>query len=197
MDLFQRLIVFLKILKKLVPGSYLKINSEGIAITKYWSVKQKLTNDIITDKEEALVKLSDLLMSSVQYQLKSDVPFGVFLSGGIDSSLVSAQAVRLSSVKVNTFSIGFEENSHNESEYAKAVANYLGTNHHEFIVAYKDAINLFDNIFETYDEPNADSSYIPTTLVSKLAKQYVTVTLSGEGGDELFLDMALTNGHEG
>ena len=175
-----------KNIKKLVPGSYLKINSEGIAITKYWSVKQKLTNDIITDKEEALVKLSDLLMSSVQYQLKSDVPFGVFLSGGIDSSLVSAQAVRLSGVKVNTFSIGFEENSHNESEYAKAVANYLGTNHHEFIVSYKDAINLFDNIFETYDEPNADSSYIPTTLVSKLAKQYVTVTLSGEGGDELF-----------
>ena len=175
-----------KNIKKLVPGSYLKINSEGIAITKYWNVKQKLTNNIVTDKEEALVKLSDLLMSSVQYQLKSDVPFGVFLSGGIDSSLVTAQAVQLSGVKVNTFSIGFEENSHNESEYAKAVANYLGTNHHEFIVSYNDAISLLDNIFETYDEPNADSSFIPTMLVSKLAKQYVTVTLSGEGGDELF-----------
>ncbi|MBK9320728.1 MAG: asparagine synthase C-terminal domain-containing protein [Bacteroidetes bacterium] len=125
-------------------------------------------------------------MSSVQYQLKSDVPFGMFLSGGIDSSLITAQAVNLSSVKVNTFSIGFEENSHNESEYAKAVSNHLGTNHHEFIVSYKDAILLFDSIFEAYDEPNADSSFIPTMLVSKLAKKYVTVTLSGEGGDELF-----------
>jgi asparagine synthase (glutamine-hydrolysing) len=171
---------------KLHPGTYLKIDKNGIATTRYWNVRQKLTNNIITDKEEALVKLSDLLMSSVQYQLKSDVPFGVFLSGGIDSSLVTAQAVGLSGVKVNTFSIGFEENSHNESEYAKAIANYLGTNHHEFIVSYKDAINLFDRIFETYDEPNADSSFIPTMLVSKLARKYVTVTLSGEGGDELF-----------
>jgi len=175
-----------KHIHKLHPGTYLKIDKNGIATTRYWNVRQKLTNNIITDKEEALVKLSDLLMSSVQYQLKSDVPFGVFLSGGIDSSLVTAQAVGLSGVKVNTFSIGFEENSHNESEYAKAIANYLGTNHHEFIVSYKDAINLFDRIFETYDEPNADSSFIPTMLVSKLARKYVTVTLSGEGGDELF-----------
>jgi asparagine synthase (glutamine-hydrolysing) len=171
---------------KLHPGSYLKVDKNGITTTRYWNVRQKLTKNIITDKEEALVKLSDLLMSSVQYQLKSDVPFGVFLSGGIDSSLVTAQAVGLSGVKVNTFSIGFEENSHNESQYAKAIANYLGTNHHEFIVSYKDAISLFDNIFETYDEPNADSSFIPTMLVSKLARKYVTVTLSGEGGDELF-----------
>ncbi len=171
---------------KLTPGSYLKYDSTGIQTNRYWNLRQKLNNNIIVDKEEALVKLSDLLMSSVQYQLKSDVPFGMFLSGGIDSSLITAQAVNLSSVKVNTFSIGFEENSHNESEYAKAVSNHLGTNHHEFIVSYKDAILLFDSIFEAYDEPNADSSFIPTMLVSKLAKKYVTVTLSGEGGDELF-----------
>ncbi len=171
---------------KLNPGSYIKVSKSGLSATRYWNVRKRLTNNIITDKEEALVKLSDLLMSSVQYQLKSDVPFGVFLSGGIDSSLVTAQAVGLSSVKVNTFSIGFEENSHNESEYAKAVANHLGTNHHEFIVSYKDAIGLFDSIFEVYDEPNADSSFIPTMLVSKLARNFVKVTLSGEGGDELF-----------
>ncbi len=175
-----------KNINKLLPGSYLKVDKNGLSTTRYWNVNKKLTNNIITEKEEALVKLSDLLMSSVQYQLKSDVPFGVFLSGGIDSSLVTAQAVNLSSVKVNTFSIGFEENSHNESEYAKAVANHLGTNHHEFIVSYKDAINLFDSISEVYDEPNADSSFIPTMLVSKLARNFVTVTLSGEGGDELF-----------
>jgi asparagine synthase (glutamine-hydrolysing) len=171
---------------KLIPGAYLKVNAQGISTTRYWNIRNKLSNNIIHNKEEALVKLSDLLMSSVQYQLKSDVPFGVFLSGGIDSSLVAAQAVNLSSVKVNTFSIGFEENSFNESQYAKAVANHIGTKHHEFIVSYKDAIGLIDKIFDVYDEPNADSSYIPTMLVSKLAKNYVTVTLSGEGGDELF-----------
>lgn len=171
---------------KLKSGSWIKVNTDGIEIKKYWDLRSKITNDIITHKDQALVKLSDLLISSVQYQLKSDVPFGVFLSGGIDSSLVTAQAVMLSSVKVNTFSIGFEENSHNESEYAKAVAKYLGTSHHEFIVSYKDALNLVETITHTYDEPFADSSCMPTMLVSKLAKEYVTVTLSGEGGDELF-----------
>ncbi|HMT30742.1 MAG TPA: asparagine synthase (glutamine-hydrolyzing), partial [Bacteroidia bacterium] len=171
---------------KLQSGSWMKVNKDGIEIKKYWNVTSKITNNVITHKDQALVKLSDLLISSVQYQLKSDVPFGVFLSGGIDSSLVTAQAVMLSSVKVNTFSIGFEENSHNESEYAKAVAKYLGTSHHEFIVSYKDALNLIDSITDTYDEPFSDSSCIPTMLVSKLAKDYVTVTLSGEGGDELF-----------
>ncbi len=171
---------------KLANGSWMKVSSAGIEMHKYWNLKSKISNNILTSKDQAMVKLSDLLVSSVQYQLKSDVPFGVFLSGGIDSSLVTAQATMLSSVKVNTFSIGFEENSHNESEYAKAIAKYLGTDHHEFIVSYKDAINLIDNIFDSYDEPFADSSAIPTMLVSKLAKQYVTVTLSGEGGDELF-----------
>lgn len=172
---------------KLESGTWMKVTREGISTTRYWSTTSKLSNNLIRDKEQALVKLSDLIISSVQFQLKSDVPFGVFLSGGIDSSLITAQAVELSSVKVKTFSIGFEENSHNESEYAKAVAKYLGTEHHEFIVSNKDAIDLVDPMFETYDEPFADSSAIPTMLVSKLAKQYVTVTLSGEGGDELFL----------
>jgi asparagine synthase (glutamine-hydrolysing) len=171
---------------KLESGSWIKINKDGIEKHRYWAPQNKLSNTLITDKEQALVKISDLIMSSVQYQLKSDVPFGVFLSGGIDSSLITAQAVGLSSIKVNTFSIGFEENSHSESEYAKAVARYLNTDHHEFIVSYKDAINLIEQVLEIYDEPMADSSSIPTMLVSKLAKQYVTVTLSGEGGDELF-----------
>jgi asparagine synthase (glutamine-hydrolysing) len=171
---------------KLESGSWMKISAKGIEKNTYWNVKNKITNNIISDKEQALVKLSDVIISSVQYQLKSDVPFGVFLSGGIDSSLITAQAVGLSSVKVKTFSIGFEENSHNESEYAKAVAKYLGTEHHEFIVSYKDAINLIYDVLDIYDEPFSDSSAIPTLLVSKLAKQYVTVTLSGEGGDELF-----------
>lgn len=171
---------------KLNSGSYLKINKYGIEHYKYWNIKNKIYSNIIRDKQKALVKLSDLLMSSVQYQLKSDVPMGVFLSGGIDSSLITAQAVELSSVKINTFSIGFEENTHNESQYAKAISKYLGTDHHEFIVSYDDAIDLVDKIFTAYDEPFGDSSAFPTLLVSKLAQKHVTVTLSGEGGDELF-----------
>lgn len=171
---------------KMNSGSWMKVSASGIDLKRYWNLTSVINNNIIHDKDQAMVKLSDLLISSVQYQLKSDVPFGVFLSGGIDSSLITAQAVILSSLKVNTFSIGFEENSHNESEYAKAIAKYLGTDHHEFIVSYKDAINLIENLPDAYDEPFADSSAIPTMLVSKLAKQYVTVTLSGEGGDELF-----------
>lgn len=171
---------------KLEAGSFIKVSYSGIDHQKFWSLRSAIHADVITNEKKALVMLSDLTMSSVQYQLKSDVPFGVFLSGGIDSSLVTAQASILSNVKVNTFSIGFDENRYNESDYAKAIAKYLGTNHHEFIVRYSDAINLIEDIFEVYSEPFADSSSIPTMLVSKLAKQYVTVTLSGEGGDELF-----------
>ena len=177
--------IFKKIYK-LNSGCWLKISSSGIEIRRYWNLRNRLTDNVVTNKAKAMVRLSDLLISSVQYQLKSDVPFGVFLSGGTDSSLITAQAVMLSTVKVNTFSIGFEENSHNESEYAKAVAKHLGTDHHEFMVSHKDAMNLIPEIPSTYDEPFADSSSIPTMLVSKLARQYVTVTLSGEGGDELF-----------
>jgi asparagine synthase (glutamine-hydrolysing) len=173
-------------IKKLESGTWIKISKNKFESKKYWSLQQQVTEKIITKEKEAIVKLSDLLMSSVQYQIKSDVPFGVFLSGGIDSSLVTANAVNLSGIKVNTFSIGFEENKYNESVYAKAIANHLGTNHHEFIVSYKNAIELIDTVFEAYSEPFADSSSIPTMLVSKLAKQHVTVTLSGEGGDELF-----------
>lgn len=174
-------------IKKLESGTWLKISKNNLESHKYWSINEHVSEKVITKEKEAIVKLSDLLMSSVQYQIKSDVPFGVFLSGGIDSSLVTANAVNLSGVKVNTFSIGFEENRYNESVYAKSIANYLGTNHHEFIISYNNAIDLIDTIFDAYSEPFADSSSIPTMLVSKLAKQHVTVALSGEGGDELFL----------
>lgn len=172
---------------KLESGHYLKINAQGIEKYKYWSAFDVVAEKTITNEKEALVKFSDLLSSSVQYQLKSDVPFGVFLSGGIDSSLITAQASAISSVSVNTFSIGFKENKFNESIYAEKVAKHLKTNHHEFIVTQHDAIELMDELIKVYDEPFADSSAIPTMLVSKLAKKHVTVCLSGEGGDELFM----------
>ncbi|MBA3705225.1 MAG: asparagine synthase (glutamine-hydrolyzing) [Bacteroidetes bacterium] len=174
-------------IKKMESGTWLHISDKNLKSNKYSSINKQIASETITNEKEATVKLNDLIMSSVGYQLKSDVPFGVFLSGGIDSSLITANAVNLSKSKVNTFSIGFEENKYNESTYAKAVANHLGTNHHEFIVSYKDAIDLIDTAFDAYSEPFADSSAFPTMLVSKLAKQHVTVTLSGEGGDELFL----------
>ncbi|HSH67628.1 MAG TPA: asparagine synthase (glutamine-hydrolyzing) [Bacteroidia bacterium] len=173
-------------IKKLESGKWMKVSKNTLETKSYWKITQQVSEKIITKEKEAIVKLSDLLMSSIQYQIKSDVPFGVFLSGGIDSSLITANAVTLSGVKVNTFSIGFEENKYNESVYAKTIANHLGTAHHEFIVSYKDAIDLIDSIFEAYSEPFADSSSIPTMLVSKLANKHVTVCLSGEGGDELF-----------
>lgn len=173
--------------KKLEPGHFLRVTERGIEKQKYWSVKHAVSNKTITSEKEATVKIGDLLASSVQYQLNSDVPFGIFLSGGIDSSLITALASSISSTKVNTFSIGFKENKFNESDYARKVANHFNTNHHEFIVSHNDAIELIDKIVDVYDEPFADSSSIPTMLVSKLAKQHVTVTLSGEGGDELFL----------
>jgi asparagine synthase (glutamine-hydrolysing) len=175
-----------KNIRKLKPGMALKISSEGMDSDIYWSIKSSVKKEIIKDEKKALIKLSDLLMSSVLYQMKSDVPFGVFLSGGIDSSLLTAQAVNLSSVKVNTFSIGFEESKYNEATYAKGIAGYLRTNHHEFILSYKDAIELIDKNIAINDEPYADSSSIPTMLVSRLARKYVTVVLSGDGGDELF-----------
>ncbi|HEY6160181.1 MAG TPA: asparagine synthase (glutamine-hydrolyzing) [Bacteroidia bacterium] len=171
---------------KMEAGSVMRIDKNGLQISRYWSPDSIASEEVLDNEKKALIRLSELLKSSVQYQLKSDVPFGVFLSGGIDSSLITAEAVNLSSVKVNTFSIGFEENRYNESAFAKAIAEYLGTNHHEFIVSYRDAIGLIDTIFEAYDEPFADSSAIPTLLVSQLARKHVTVTLSGEGGDELF-----------
>jgi len=175
-------------IKKMDSGCWMKFSEKGgMEIKKYWALSNVVKKEVITNEKKALVILSDLIKSSVQYQLKSDVPVGIFLSGGIDSSLIAAEAVNLSSVKVNTFSIGFEENKFDESKHAKAVAENLGTNHHEFIVSHKDAIELIDIVLDAYNEPFADSSAIPTMLVSKLAKKYVTVTLSGEGGDELFL----------
>jgi asparagine synthase (glutamine-hydrolysing) len=130
--------------------------------------------------------LNDLLLSSVKYRMIADVPFGTFLSGGTDSSVVTAMAQSLSPVPINTFSIGFKEAKHNEAEFAAQVAKKLNTNHHEHIVSEADALQLVSRIALAYDEPYADPSAIPTMLVSKLAREKVTMTLSGDGGDELF-----------
>jgi asparagine synthase (glutamine-hydrolysing) len=171
---------------KLEAGCYLKLSKNTLSVNSYWSCESKIKADTIDNEVDALNRLEDLMTSSVNYQMKSDVPFGVFLSGGIDSSLVAALAASQSSNKVNTFSIGFEEVEFNEAKHARKVSEYIGTTHHEFIVSYKDALPLVDKMIDVYDEPYADSSGIPTMLVSRLARQHVTVVLSGDGGDELF-----------
>ncbi|HKC67655.1 MAG TPA: asparagine synthase (glutamine-hydrolyzing), partial [Bacteroidia bacterium] len=117
---------------KLDPGCFLKINKNGISKNKYWALSNELSDEVIKDEKKAIIFISELLTSSIQYQLKSDVPFGVFLSGGVDSSLIAANAVKLSGTKINTFSIGFENEAYNEAIYSRKIADYLNTNHNEF-----------------------------------------------------------------
>lgn len=178
---------------KMPAGSILTISTEtGVEIEAYWNVNQAIDEQLIAQEDQAVKQLDELLYASVKDQLISDVPVGIFLSGGIDSSVVATQAVKASTSKVNTFSIGFKstnrgENRFSESEYARVVAQALGTNHHEFFVSVREAQQLIEVLGEVYDEPYADSSAVPTMLVSKLARENVTVVLSGDGGDELFL----------
>ncbi len=171
---------------KLRPGYWLKVTPEKLTEEQYWNLSSKILKQPIVDEKPAIEQAESLLLSSVNYQLISDVPVGVFLSGGIDSSTVAALTAHQLSHPINTFSIGFRESRYNEAPYAREVAEHLHTNHHEFIVSVQDAKDLVETMMDIYDEPYADSSAIPTLLVSKLARQHVGVVLTGEGGDELF-----------
>lgn len=161
-------------------------DSAQLKLSRYWDPKEYFLTDPIQTEDHALKQYKEILVHAVEGQMLSDVPLGTFLSGGIDSSLVTAVAASLSPVKVNSFSIGFHEAAYDESVHAAAVARHLGTEHHEFKVSAEDVLELISLLPEVYDEPFADSSAFPTMLVSKLARQKVTVALSGDGGDELF-----------
>jgi asparagine synthase (glutamine-hydrolysing) len=174
-------------IKKFPSGCYAVIGKNKFEIKTYWNLEEQVEEKVITNIQEAKSKLEELLLSAVQYRMISDVPFGTFLSGGIDSSLVTALAQKLSDKPVKTFSIGFKEGKFNEANHARAVAEYLKTEHHEKILSYNDALDLLDTVFDAYDEPFADSSAFPTLLVSKFAREHVTVILSGDGGDETYL----------
>jgi asparagine synthase (glutamine-hydrolysing) len=174
-------------IRKFPAGHYALMNQNGLEIKSYWSASEKIKNEVIRDEHEALETFLQLAESSVRYRMIADVPFGTFLSGGIDSSFVTAMAQKISDKPINTFSIGFTESKHNESEYAASVAKVLGTQHHAFTVTAKDARDLVPSLHDIYDEPFVDTSALPTLLVSRLAKQHVTMTLSGDGGDELFM----------
>jgi asparagine synthase (glutamine-hydrolysing) len=176
---------------KVPPGTIVTIDGGGSTSTReYWSVRGAVTaaNDapFRGSDEEALSELERIASESVRLRMISDVPLGVFLSGGIDSSLVAALMQSQSTSAVRTFTIGFTEEEYNEARYAAKIARHLGTDHTELYLTPEDAMNVIPMLPQIYDEPFADSSQIPTYLVSKMAREKVTVSLSGDGGDELF-----------
>lgn len=174
---------------KLSPGSILRFQGGGIETWNYWSVEEaykRASGFPVKSYEEAKEQLKELLKRAVSLRMIADVPLGTFLSGGYDSSLVTALAQEHLTKPLKTFSIGFYEEKYNEAAYAKAVADYLGTAHTELMIDEADMLRLVEGIPKYYDEPFADPSQIPTMLVCKLAREQVTVALSGDGGDEFY-----------
>ena len=174
-------------IRKLQPGHFAIFNlgSNKLKIKTYWDLKKIKLQKI--SYQEAKEKLHTLLIDAVKIRLQSDVPFGSFLSGGIDSAIVSAIANSIQKDKLKTFTIGFENKKFDESEVAKNFANIIKSDHHLIHCNQKDVISLVDSFFQVYDEPFADSSAIPSLLLNKKVKKHVTVALSGDGGDESFL----------
>jgi asparagine synthase (glutamine-hydrolysing) len=182
-----------KNLRKLPPGHYLLVEKGKISISEYWDVPsgtrdtEKPTRNETLDIGHHKAQLRDLLDSSVKRRLISDVPLGAFLSGGLDSSIIVALMARNSSKPIKTFSIGYKDlTSFDETAYAREVATFNRTEHHEFKLGYRDILKAFPQVLDNVDEPFADSSAVPTYIVSRETRNHVTVALSGDGGDELF-----------
>jgi len=173
---------------KLLPGSYLLYDGQELRSHTYWSPPDgsAVAMHSTLDEKDGLRQLDELLTQAVSARLISDVPLGALLSGGIDSSMVVALMQKVSTAPVRTFSIGFNEEGYNEAPWAAKVANHLGTDHTEFYLTPREAMEVIPNLPEMYDEPFADSSAIPTFLVCQMARDHVTVALSGDGGDEQF-----------
>ena len=172
-----------KSVRKLPPGHLMTWCGGRLTIERYWQMAA--TETFTGSEEEAVHQLRAVLSDAVRSHMISDVPLGAFLSGGVDSSLVVGLMSELSSARVKTFSIGFDEPAFDELEHARRVADHFGTEHHEFVVK-PDGVGILDKLISHFDEPFADSSAIPTWYVSEMARRHVTVVLSGDGGDELF-----------
>jgi len=172
---------------KLSPGNNLEIdlNTKTYSKSKYWDLEPVKIAQLTY--YEAKEKLHELLQDAIKIRLQADVPFGTFLSGGIDSALVSSIASNISKVPIHTFTIGFEDPKYDESKIARQFATLIGTKHFETNCKPEDIINLIPKLVAVYDEPFGDSSALPSLLLNKIAKQHVTMALSGDGGDESFL----------
>jgi asparagine synthase (glutamine-hydrolysing) len=181
-------------INKLPAAHTLTVEDGNIKVERYWQLSYK-TSQPIPSIDEAAEQLRELLADSVRMRLVSDVPLGVLLSGGIDSSMVTALAVRASSETVKTFSIAFAEGSFDESQYARRVAQFLGTDHHEERFSASLAANLVGEIGAWMDEPMSDPSLVPTYLLSRFTRKHVTVALGGDGGDEIFAGYPMYFGH--
>lgn len=177
---------------KLPAGHSALWKNNNLKISQYWELN--LREEKISENE-AIEKLDHLLDEAVKIRLISDVPLGVFLSGGLDSSTIAYYAAKHKK-NLQTFSIGFDESSFDESRYAKTVSKYLGTNHNEMIVRSNDVLELIEKLPEIQDDPVADASIFPTYILSKFTRQSVTVSLSGDGGDELFFGYPTFQAHK-
>ena len=176
----------IKHIYKLPPGNYMQIDLQKRTKTEkeYWNLKTVELKDI--SYKEAKKQLHDLLIDAVRIRLQSDVPIGTFLSGGIDSALVSAIASRISPKPINTFTVGFHDAKYDESKVAGQFSKVIRSIHKETICTSEDIVKLISKLVKVYDEPFADSSALPSLLLNSITKQYVTVALSGDGGDESF-----------
>lgn len=176
-------------IQRLPPASILTFNSHGIKLSSYWTnpgllpVANRNTTASLTQVSE---ELNELLLDSVRLRLRSDAPFGTFLSGGIDSSLVTSIAQSLLSHPLKTFSVSFSSSDRDETEHAALVSKHLGTDHHSINFSRTDFIDTFERLIPGSQEPFADCSLLPTFYLASYAKQFVSVALSGDGGDELF-----------
>src|SRR6185369_3857419 len=181
-------------ISKLPAAHTLTLEDGKVKVERYWRLSYKPRLPVPT-VPEAAEQLRELLADAVRMRLVSDVPLGVLLSGGLDSSVVTALAVRASSETVKTFSISFAESSFDESKYARAVAKFLGTDHHEERFSASLAANLVGEIGAWMDEPISDPSVVPTYLLSRFTRKHVTVALGGDGGDEIFAGYPMYFGH--
>lgn len=174
---------------KLNAGFSLELNTITGAIveTKYWDIVACYkAPKLYVSEQEAISEVERIMISAFNYRMISDVPVGVFLSGGYDSSAVASILQAGTRQKIKTFTIGFHEDDYNEAPYAKEIARFLGTDHTEYYCSPSDALDIIPSLAQIYDEPFGDSSAIPTVLVSKLARKHVSVCLSADGGDEIF-----------
>ncbi len=173
---------------KMCPGTYLILENGKITLHTYWDIREKKaegeTHPLTFEK--ALEEMDTVLRDAVRCRLEADVPVGTFLSGGIDSTLVTAVAQQVAGQKVKSFSIGFYEKERNEAVYAEKIASHIGTQHRELYIGDQETLEMIKDLPYYYDEPFSDSSQLPTMLVSRMASEDITVALSGDGGDELY-----------